>query len=105
MERGALRLNWHRFFCSMTPQTEAALALCLADIGLSLGEYMEIMEESYIQTIAESGVRGGFVRGGWPLKKRELTSNPVAGQGGDRCQQVSQEGSAMNLPSYAEIDG
>jgi hypothetical protein len=55
MERGTLRLNWHRFFCSMTPQTEAALALCLADIGLSLGEYMELMEESYIQTIAESG--------------------------------------------------
>jgi hypothetical protein len=39
----------------MAPQTEAALALCLADIGLSLGEYMELMEESYIQTIAESG--------------------------------------------------
>jgi hypothetical protein len=54
---------------------------------------------------SNSFVRGGFVRGGWPLKKRELTSNPVAGQGGDRCQQLSQEGSAMNSPSYAEIDG
>jgi hypothetical protein len=39
----------------MTPQTERALALCLADMGLSLGEYMELMEESYVQTIAESG--------------------------------------------------
>jgi hypothetical protein len=38
----------------MTPDTEAALARCLADIGLSLGEYMELMEESYLQTAAVS---------------------------------------------------
>jgi hypothetical protein len=44
-----------------------------------------------------------FVRSwGRPLK-REPTSNPVAGQGGDRCQQLSQEGSAMNSPSYAGL--
>jgi hypothetical protein len=39
----------------MTPQVENALARCLTDIGLSLGEYMELMEEAYIQAAAELG--------------------------------------------------
>jgi hypothetical protein len=42
----------------MTPQTEAALARCLADIGLSLGEYMKLMEEAYVQTVVAQGREG-----------------------------------------------
>lgn len=54
MEPGTLRLNWRHFFSGMTPRTEVALARCLSDIGLSLGEYMELMEEAYLQTVAVS---------------------------------------------------
>ena len=41
----------------MTPQLASGLARCLTDIGLSLGEYMELMEEAYIQTAVELGER------------------------------------------------
>ncbi len=42
-------INWRKFFGRLTPEGQQALERTLADAGLLLGEYMELVERAYLE--------------------------------------------------------
>ena len=52
MLTGLPRVSWRRFFRHLTTQGQRALERALADCGLLLGEYMELVERAYLEAYA-----------------------------------------------------
>ncbi|MDP2674218.1 MAG: hypothetical protein Q8Q00_04835 [Dehalococcoidia bacterium] len=49
MLTGLPRVSWRRFFRHLTTQGQRELERALADCGLLLGEYMELVERAYLE--------------------------------------------------------
>jgi len=73
MLTGLPRVSWRRFFRHLTTQGQRELERALADCGLLLGEYMELVERAYLEVYVLREARHG-----WEQADLDVTAQAIA---------------------------
>jgi hypothetical protein len=79
MLAGLPRVSWRRFFRRLSARDQRELERALADCGLLLGEYMELVERAYLEAYVLQEARHGWERVDLEVAAHAIAARVIGG--------------------------